>query len=265
MEKEYTNIVTKVLQLTGLSKLFTDQSGEVTPVIDNINLSIAEGEIIAIVGPNGCGKSTLLKIVANLSPASEGEISFTGKLPIDIKFGFVFQNYSDSLLPWFTNLGNIALSLPQHQSKATKFQIIKEYIASLGLENSFQLSKYPYECSSGQQQLVVLIRELLFNPDILLMDEPSAALDLERKLRQQLNLIDIWGKTNPTVLLVSHDIEEAIFLADRVVLLSKRPSKIIDIYEVNLPKPRTIDMLTSEEMRRLKQTILTEFKRIIDA
>lgn len=256
--------MTKNIQLTGISKTFQDQSGELTPVIDNIDLSINDGEIIAIIGPNGCGKSTFLKIVAKLLPSS-GVISFSGKHAEDIRYGFVFQNYSDSLLPWLNNLGNIALSLPWHLSRAEKNKTITGYVASLGLEHSFQLHKYPYECSSGQQQLVALIRELMFEPDILLMDEPSAALDLERKLRQQLNLIDIFGKTKPTVILISHDLEEAIFLADRVVLFSKRPAKIVNIYEIDLPKPRTIEMLTSEGMLDIKQEILKDFKRVIDA
>ena len=255
----------EVVRLTRLNKSFIDQSGKFTPVIGNIDMSINSGEVIAIVGPNGCGKSTLLKMVANLIPISDGEISFPGQSREDIKYGFIFQNYAESLLPWFTNLDNIALSLARNIKKKEKIRIIENFVRSLGLENTFQLGKYPYESSSGQQQLVVLVRELLFGPNLLLMDEPFAALDLERKLKQQLNLIKIWEKTNPTVLLVSHDIEEAIFLADRVVLLSKRPAEIVGVYDVNLPKPRTIDMLDSEELHHLKKSILAKFKQIINA
>ena len=259
------NPTDEVVRLTQISKSFIDQSGKFTPVIDKIDMSINAGEVIAIIGPNGCGKSTLLKMVANLIPISGGNISFPGQSQDDIKYGFIFQNYAESLLPWFTNLNNIALSLAPGLKKNKKTRIIKEFVSSLGLENAFQLSKYPYESSSGQQQLVVLVRELLFGPSLLLMDEPFAALDLERKLKQQLNLIKIWEKTNPTVLLVSHDIEEAIFLADRVILLSKRPAVIAGTYDVNLPKPRTIDLLDSEELRLLKKNILAKFKQIINA
>ena len=252
------------VEITNLTKSYTDKSGTKTDVIRDTSFVVTDKEVVAIIGPNGCGKSTLLRIISGLTRPTSGRVDFATKGPFNVRFGFIFQNYSDSLLPWLTNESNIALSLPDSMSKKKKSDTVRNFTKSLGLDKVFDLDKYPYESSSGQQQIVVLLRELIFEPDILLMDEPFAALDLERKLRQQLNMVDIWSKKSPTVLLVSHDIDEAIFLSNRILLLNKRPTSIVKEYSVNLGKERNPKTFSAPEFVRLKAEILRDFKEVID-
>ncbi len=252
------------LDLKNVSKTYQDASDQPVPVLNDLNLDVNKGEFVSIFGPNGCGKSTLLNIIADLIPLDSGAIRIDGKETSKSKIGFVFQNYSDSLFPWLKNIDNIAFSLQADsaKSKKQKRDIVLNFIRDMGLDN-LPLDKYPYQCSAGQQQLVALARELVYQPDVLLMDEPFVSLDYDRRLAQQEYLLNTWAKTNTTILFISHEIDEAIFLADKFVMLSQRPSKIFKIFDIDLPRPRTLDMLVSEEFFKLKVPILKSFKEII--
>lgn len=251
------------IEISDVSKSYSDPNGESISVLAGTNLSVNKGEFISIFGPNGCGKSTLLNIIADLIPYDSGSILIGGKKSSESKIGFVFQNYSESLFPWLKNIDNIAFSLDSEPiNKKQKKKLINDFIIKMGLEG-LPLDKYPYQCSAGQQQLVALVRELIYQPDVLLMDEPFVSLDYDRRLSQQEHLLSTWEKTNSTILFISHEIDEAIYLADRLVLLSQRPCKIIKKFEIALPRPRTIDMLVSKEFYQLKEPILKTFREII--
>lgn len=251
------------IEITDISKSYVGPTGEASPVLERFSLSVNRGELISIFGPNGCGKSTLLNIVADLLPPDSGSVSIDGKRAADARIGFVFQKYSESLFPWLRNVDNIAFSLDSSSgSRRVKRMAVRSFVKDMGLE-ALPLDQYPYQCSAGQQQLVALARELIYKPDVLLMDEPFVSLDYDRRLSQQEHLLNTWARTKSTILLVSHDIDEAIYLADRVVLLSQRPARIAAVFAVGLPRPRTIDTLASEAFFRLKAPILRAFMEII--
>lgn len=251
------------IEVKDICKSFKDANDGDIQVLENINLDIEKGEFVSIFGPNGCGKTTLLNIVAGLTDYEKGTISIDGKEPSKSKIGYVFQNYRESLFPWFKNVDNILFSLDAlRKSKDQKYEYIQNYVKDIGLDE-LPLNKYPYQCSGGQQQLIALVRELIYNPDVLLMDEPFASLDYDRRISQQEHLLNSWEKTKSTILFISHELDEAIFLSDRLVLLSQRPATILDIYEINLPRPRKIEMLEKEEFFKFKVPILKKFRESI--
>ncbi len=218
-----------VLKINNLSKIYHDINGE-TKAIDNLNLDIYEKEIVAIVGPSGCGKSTLLSILAGLEEKSSGEIIFKDKQ----KIGLMLQ--TDSLFPWRTILDNCLLSLEINHIK-TKDNINKiiNLLDKYGLKD-FK-DNYPNNLSGGMKQRCALIRTLAMNPDILLLDEPYSALDYQTRLALSDDLYKIIKKEGKTVILITHDLAEAISLADKVVVLTKRPCKVKKIYNVKLENP----------------------------
>ncbi len=213
--------------------------------LSDISFSISDGEFISIVGPSGCGKSTLLKILAGLLPPSEGEATLKGT-PIrgarrDI--GVVFQ--TPVLFPWRTVLGNVLLpSDVQGLDKAKMQKRAMDLIRMVGLEG-FE-NRYPRELSGGMQQRVGIIRALIHDPAILLMDEPFGALDAMTRESMNVELQRIWMESKKTVLFITHSTSEAVFLADRVIVMTARPGKIGDMFEVDLPRPRKLDVMNTE-------------------
>lgn len=205
--------------------------------LGGVDLQIKEGEFLAIVGPSGCGKSTFLDLIAGLSKPDSGEILIDDK-PIDgpsLDRGVVFQSYA--LLPWRTALANVEFGLEvKNVPKQKRRDIAREYLALVGLEH-FE-DRYPYELSGGMKQRVAIARSLAFDPDILLMDEPFGALDAQTREILQYELLRIWEKTNKTVLFITHSIEEAVFLAQRVAIMTARPGTIKKIVEIPLPERR---------------------------
>lgn len=222
----------KILSINNLKKYYHDTLGEVC-AIDNISLDINENEWISIVGPSGCGKSTLLSILSNLEDYSSGEIKYNNK---NIKIGYMLQK--DALFPWKTILDNclIGLSITNNLTKEKKDYVIK-LLNDYGLGDF--INKYPDSLSGGMRQRVALIRTLAINPDILLLDEPYSSLDYQTRLKLADDIYDIIKKEGKTVILVTHDIAEAISLSDRVVVLSKRPAKIKNIYDIKLTNKST--------------------------
>ena len=215
-----------ILSIRNLSKTYHDIQGE-TVAIRDLNIDIKDKEIVALVGPSGCGKSTLLGILAGLEKESDGSILFNGRK----KIGFMLQ--SDSLYPWLTVLENSLLGL-EIEKKLTKENIKKvhELLDKYGLYD-FK-DKYPRSLSGGMKQRVALIRTLATNPDILRLDEPYSALDYQTRLALSDDLYRIIKEENKTVLMITHDIAEAISMADRIIVLTKRPCQIKNIYNVNL-------------------------------
>jgi NitT/TauT family transport system ATP-binding protein len=214
--------------------------------LSNISFSIADKEFISIVGPSGCGKSTLLKILAGLLPPSEGQASLNGT-PIrgarrDI--GVVFQ--TPVLFPWRTVLGNVLLPADvQGLDKEKMRKRAMDLIRLVGLEG-FE-NRYPRELSGGMQQRVGIIRALIHDPAILLMDEPFGALDAMTRETMNVELQRIWMESGKTVLFITHSTSEAVFLADRVIVMTARPGKIGDVFDVDLPRPRSLDVMNTEK------------------
>jgi NitT/TauT family transport system ATP-binding protein len=229
-------------------------------IYDNFDLDIPRGELISVFGPNGCGKSTLINIVAGLIPADAGQILFDGMLLNEIKFGYVFQNYREALFPWLRAFDNIAYPLKMMQvAPAERRARTEKLVAHLGIK--LDLNLYPYQMSGGQQQLVSIMRALIVEPEILFLDEPFSALDYEMTLFMREQLQRIFMDTGTTTVLVSHDLEEAVFLADRVLLLSRHPALVADFAPVAAVRPRTDATLSDPEFVRTKAHCLELFQR----
>lgn len=230
---------TPILEAAGIGKRFVVQ-GCATTVFDAFNFAVEEGSFVSIVGPSGCGKSTLLKMMAGLDSASGGEVRFKGKRVQQPPRGviYVFQQYTKSIFPWRRVLENVAFGL-EHQhglDRASCRERCQEYIHLVGLEG--YESYYPSQLSGGMQQRVAIARALVCKPDVLMMDEPFSAVDaLTRATLQQL-VLDIWQKISLTVVFVTHDVDEAVYLSGRVVSLSRAPARIADDVRVTLPYPR---------------------------
>jgi NitT/TauT family transport system ATP-binding protein len=247
-----------MISIHSLTKEFKKASAS-TKVIDSMDLEVADGEFVTIFGPNGSGKTTLLNVVAGIESPDGGGVTINGKSPKDARVGFVFQNYNESLFPWLTVLENIIFPLEIAKvNKKKQQEIAKHLLEKVGLLHS--KDKFVYELSGGQRQLISICRAIAYDPDILIMDEPFSALDYSTSRKMELELLDIWEEKKITTIFVSHDIDEAIFLADRVVVLSPRPATIKKIFEVKLPRPRTLDMLSSPEFTELRNAILNTFE-----
>ncbi len=231
--------------LDNLSQIYKVSSGQKKGkkeneflALDQFTLSVNEGEFIVIVGPSGCGKSTLLDIIAGLSNARSGSISIDGKRVSgpDLDRGFVMQGYA--LFPWRTVLKNVEFGLElKHVPRKDRSAAARKYINLVGLDQ--YENRYPYELSGGMKQRVAIARSLAYDPEVLLMDEPFAAVDAQTRETLQDELMRIVEKTNKTVIFVTHSIDEAVLLADRVVVMTCSPGRIKESIEVNLPRPRT--------------------------
>ena len=241
--------------IRGLTKKF----GEAV-IYDKFDLDIPRGELVSVFGPNGCGKSTLINMVAGLTPADAGEILFDGKPLRAIKFGYVFQNYREALFPWLRSIDNIEYPLKVMKlSKAERRAKTERLLANLGVK--IDLNRYPYELSGGQQQLVSIIRALVVDPEILFLDEPFSALDYEMTLFMRDQLQRIFIETGTTTVLVSHDLEEAVYLADRILLLSRRPARVADYVKHDASRPRSDETLSQANFVKIKAHCLEVFQR----
>jgi NitT/TauT family transport system ATP-binding protein len=241
--------------IRGLSKSF-----EKTTIYDNFDLDIPRGELISVFGPNGCGKSTLINMIAGLIPADAGQILFDGRRLAEIKFGYVFQNYREALFPWMRAFDNIAyplklMNVPPRERRVRTEKLVEH----LGIK--LDLGLYPYQMSGGQQQLVSILRALVVEPEILFLDEPFSALDYEMTLFMRGQLQRIFLETGTTTILVSHDLEEAVFLADKVLLLSRHPARVAALTPVTAARPRTDATLSEADFVRTKAECLEIFQR----
>ncbi|MGH7321277.1 MAG: ABC transporter ATP-binding protein [Candidatus Rokuibacteriota bacterium] len=228
----------KTLTIRGLCKTYVDPyAGAHVTAVSEISLDVQHGEFVAIVGPSGCGKTTLLNLIAGFIPPTRGEITLDGrrvKGPGPDR-GVVFQSFA--LFPWKTVLDNITFG-PKMRGvgRAERDRIGREYLNLVGLAGT--AARYPAELSGGMQQRVGVARALANNPDVLLMDEPFASVDAQTRMTLQEELTRIWHERRPTILFVTHDVEEAVFLANRVVVLSSAPGRVVAELAIALPRPR---------------------------
>ena len=236
-----------------LGKTFTRQNTNVDAISD-FNLEIAEGEFVAIVGPSGCGKSTFLHMLGGFESVSSGQLLINGS-PVTAPGpdrGVVFQEYA--LYPWLTVEKNIAWGLSiQGKSKAQSDEIVDRLLIKIGLQKFRK--HYPYELSGGMRQRVAIARTLAFNPRILLMDEPFGALDSQNRELMQEDLQTIWNDERKTVVFITHDIEEAIYLADRVIVFTSRPGRAKADIRIQLPRPRGLDIKKSDAYVKYRNDI----------
>ncbi len=228
----------EIIAIDGLSKSYTTEKGEHLLAVEEVSLTIPENSFTCIVGPSGCGKSTILRIAAGLEKATAGTVHYRSA-PVTKpcgEIGLVFQEYS--LFPWLTVLDNVAAG-PEFAGvdKATRHQRAMEYLSMVGMEE-FK-GAYPHELSGGMKQRVAIARALANEPDVLLMDEPFGALDAHTRILLQRELLNVWELTRKTIVLVTHSVDEAVYLADQIVIMSSRPGRILKKLEVDMARPRS--------------------------
>lgn len=255
-EEESEKMKNLLLTVENVEKSFPAPQGEEQlKVLKDVSFSVSDGEIVAILGPSGCGKTTLLNLVAGFESVESGEIMFRGE-PVNgpsSQRGVVFQE--PVLFPWLTVKENISFGLRiRKEAKQTIDEKCKSMIELVGLEGF--ASYYPEQLSGGMQQRVSLARVLIMQPEVLLMDEPFAALDAQTRMRMQQLLLSVSQKLKPAIVFVTHDIEEALIIADRIYLLSPRPGRIIREIRVPFERPRTLALYKEREFTQLKGEIL---------
>ena len=239
-----------ILMVKNLGKIFSSRQGE-TIALRDINLETHRREFLCIVGPSGCGKSTLIRILAGLEEQTSGEVLLEGK-PVSgpgRDRGMVFQGYT--LFPWLTVKKNVMFGLEvNNMSKGNAEREALQWLDLIGLEKFANL--YPHQLSGGMKQRVAIARALANQPRILLMDEPFAALDAQTRAKMQAHLLEIWRKIDITIVFITHDLDEAIFLADRILVLKAHPGEVQELIEVPVPRPRHLGQIISDEFLATK-------------
>jgi len=241
--------------IRGLNKAFGGM-----PLYEDFDLNIPKGKIVSIFGPNGCGKSTLINMISGLMPIDGGQILFDGKSLKDTNIGYVFQNYRDALFPWMSAWDNIAYPLKRKGIKKDEVKRRVDELIAL-FEIRFNLKLYPYELSGGQQQTVCIMRALATRPEVLFLDEPFSALDFEMTLFIRAKLQEANLSTGVTMMIVSHDLEDAVFLADKILLLTRRPTRIAEYIDFDMPKPRAPEAVSDPAFIATKSHALEVFQR----
>ncbi len=242
------------LQVQNLSKYFLTRDGEPRKVLDKISLDIEENEFVCIVGASGCGKTTFIRSIGGLIPAEEGDVRIDGKRvegPGGDR-GFVFQH--DSLLPWRTVLDNVIFGLEVRGMRPSQSHPLGMSLLKLVGLSSFE-NHYPSELSGGMRQRVNLARALAIDPDVLLMDEPFAALDAQTREIMQRELLKIWAEKRKTVLFITHQIDEAVYLADRVLVFSSRPGRVAADIRIPFARPRELSLKRTPEFLKIVDDI----------
>ena len=240
------------LKIEHLRKQFMTKAGEIISSLSDINLVIEDKEFVCLLGPSGCGKTTLLRIIAGLDLATSGQVMLDD---LDIirpnpRMAMIFQEYS--LYPWRNVRDNIAFGLEvKGMARAERYAVAERFLDLVGLRE-FEKS-FPYELSGGMRQRVAVARALSVDPAVLLMDEPFGALDAQTRNMLQNELLDIWEKTKKMILFVTHSVDEAVFLADRIVVLTSRPGRICEIIPIDQPRPRD---RTSVEFAKVRRHVL---------
>jgi len=248
-------VTSSVVTLTGLCKYFgTDV------IYQDFSFDFKSGTFTSIFGPNGCGKSTLINMMAGLIPYDHGQILYDGREVSQANIGYVFQNYREALFPWWKAHENIEYPLKIRGMKASqRKQRVDELVEQFDIR--FDLNRYPYEFSGGQQQLISILRALAPNPEIVFLDEPFSALDYEMTLFIREKLQAIFCQNNIAMVLVSHDLEDAVFLAEQILMLSKKPTQVVEVVPFALPYPRDDNTVLTTEFIKAKRRCLEIFQQ----
>jgi len=258
----------EVIGFRGISKTFPTNDGHASEVIAGIDLSVCEGEFVAVVGPSGCGKSTLLNMAAGVMSPTDGTVSYRGEQvgEANTRVGYVTQR--DDLLPWRTVIDNVALPLElrrlPRRERVDRARAMLEKVGLTGFEDH-----YPSQISGGMRKRVNMARTLVYEPETLLLDEPFGALDAQLRLLLQQDLLDLLQESSKTVVLVTHDLAEAVVLSDRVVVLGTKPGRLLAVEDIDLPRPRSVDRErfsaeTGEMQQRLWRYLENEVKKGVD-
>jgi NitT/TauT family transport system ATP-binding protein len=243
------------ITIRGLTKRFAGAA-----VYENFDLDIPHGKITSVFGPNGCGKSTLINMIAGIMPIDGGQILFEGKEARETRIGYVFQNYREAVFPWMRAIDNIRYPLQYLKlSKGEQDERLERLMQSFDVK--LDLHRYPYQMSGGQQQLVSIMRALVVDPEVLFLDEPFSALDYEMVMFLRDRLQKVLVERKVTTMLVSHDLDEAVLLADHVLLLTKRPTQVADNLLFDAPRPRTADTTITPRFIAVKSEALAIFQR----
>jgi NitT/TauT family transport system ATP-binding protein len=246
--------------LDGVSKSYADRRGATVPALDGVSAAVESEEFVALLGPSGCGKSTLLNIVGGLLTPSAGRVYFEGASPPArgrLIAAMVFQEFG--LFPWRTVQANVEFGLEEAGvAPAERRERARRHVELIGLAG-FE-SRYPHQLSGGMRQRVGIARALAVEPAVLLMDEPFSALDAQTRQLMQEELLAIWERTRKTILYVTHNIQEAVYMADRVIVLSRRPGRVLDEIPIPLPRPRTEAMAGEAAFVRASERIWTLIK-----
>ncbi len=250
-----------MLSIKNLNKTYYTEEGDEVVALSDINLDVADKEFVCFIGPSGCGKTTLLRITAGLEKPDSGTLTVNNE-PIKgpgPDRGMVFQEYS--LFPWRTVLKNITFSLELKKiPKSEREKIARDFLEVVGLSKF--ADSYPHELSGGMKQRVAIARALVNDPDVLLMDEPFGAVDAQTRNRLQHELLNIWEKKKKTVLFITHSVDEAVFLADKVVVFTARPGRVKEVIIIDLPRPRE---RTSFEANAVREHLLASLGAEIQA
>jgi NitT/TauT family transport system ATP-binding protein len=251
-----------MLEINEIKKTYGEGAKAVT-AIEKISFQVKEGELVCVVGPSGCGKSTLVRCIAGLLRPSEGTLTLHGRPIIGPppEMAVVFQEYSRSLMPWMTIYDNVALPLRHKKlTKIARSTLVENALRSVNLTHC--MDRFPWQLSGGMQQRVAIARALAYQPQILLMDEPFASVDAQTRAELEDLTHRVRAEFGVTVLLVTHDIDEAVYLADRVVVLSRPPTTVQEVLEVNLPHPRDqVGTKMMPEFVRLRTHVYEEIMR----
>jgi NitT/TauT family transport system ATP-binding protein len=243
------------INIQGLCKSF---GGQV--LYQDFDLTLPEGKVISIFGPNGCGKSTLINMMSGLIPIDQGQITIADKPLRRSRIGYVFQNYRDTLFPWISAFDNISYPLKvRGMPKRERHLRVEKLLAKFDIK--LDLRRYPYQFSGGQQQLIAILRAVVADPEVLFLDEPFSALDFEMTLYIREKLQQFHMESNLTTVVVSHDLEDAVYLADSILLLSKRPTQLVENVRFTLPRPRTPETLSDPEFVQVKSHCLDIFRQ----